>query len=500
MPGPARSDSQLSEQLIQDSFHSYLKSSLAQATAERLLDADILSSAQADLMITGCVPATPHVNFPHLNLPISAYLTGPALCLYFAALRCTTNPPSVPLPRLTKNSPPLELSFENCPPVFTHFLRVWAETVPKIQSLAPEYQHDLARVICGLPPISQPLSIAINGIAADLRAVAIEISQRRSFQNRYASDLQAALDAGGAGSATGGRSRKVSFVPPPMYEESPSPPPAPSPTPGHSPSSSVSMSRSHSQSQRQSRSPSSQTSHGPQGPSSPRRDRNRDLPPLPLSPGLLSPTYRTPGSSSRPFPQRSTSPTILSPDSPALEFIRETLYASLGDVLERLPSLRQLLKRDPPRAYFASVAFAILEVAATAVASDGSASIVGVLGTSLSLADCPPELRPFMAELVAIGARVREVEEMDNRQAMESVQKGEAVPEPILDRVKLILEHGVGRERGRGRGSGRREGSVEGRAVTLANRINALSLAMTKLKAFRERQDEVFKVLAGIGT
>lgn len=43
----------ISEQLIQDSFHSYLKSSLTQAKLERLLDAEVLSSAEADLMITG---------------------------------------------------------------------------------------------------------------------------------------------------------------------------------------------------------------------------------------------------------------------------------------------------------------------------------------------------------------------------------------------------------------------------------------------------------------
>jgi hypothetical protein len=50
----------------------------------------------------------------------------------------------------------------------------------------------------------------IIGIAADSRAVAIEISQRRSFQDRYASDLQVALDAGSA------------CVPPPVYDSSPS--------------------------------------------------------------------------------------------------------------------------------------------------------------------------------------------------------------------------------------------------------------------------------------
>ena len=43
----------LSEQLIQDSFHSYLKSSLTQAKIENLLDVDVLSSAEGDLMITG---------------------------------------------------------------------------------------------------------------------------------------------------------------------------------------------------------------------------------------------------------------------------------------------------------------------------------------------------------------------------------------------------------------------------------------------------------------
>ena len=45
----------------------------------------------------------------------------------------------------------------------------------------------------------------------------------------------------------------------------------------------------------------------------------------------------------------------------------------------------------------------------------------------------------------------------------------------------------------------RRRTSTEGRAVAFANRINALALGMTKLRAFRERQEMVFKVLAGVG-
>ena len=68
-----------------------------------------------------------------------------------------------------------------------------------------------------------------------------------------------------------------------------------------------------------------------------------------------------------------------------------------------------------------------------------------------------------------------------------------------LDRVKMMLEEGVGYERGlREADAGRR--SVEGRAVSFANRINSLSLGMTRLKAFRERQEFVFKILAGIGS
>lgn len=43
----------LTEEQIADAFHSYLRSSLAQAKAERLIDMELLSSAEADLMITG---------------------------------------------------------------------------------------------------------------------------------------------------------------------------------------------------------------------------------------------------------------------------------------------------------------------------------------------------------------------------------------------------------------------------------------------------------------
>ncbi|PPR01265.1 hypothetical protein CVT24_006028 [Panaeolus cyanescens] len=439
----------LSEEFIQDSFHSYLKSSLSQAKGERLLDADVLASAESDLMIT-----------------------GPALCLYFAALRCTTNPPSVPLPRNTKSgarNQPTDLSFENCPAPFISFLKVWANTVPKIQGLVPEAQHDLARVICGLEPLmpNAPSTPLVHGIAAALRAVAIEISQRRSFQDRYASDLQAALDAGGAPSP-----RKASFVPPPVYVPSPSTSRSPSPN------------------------PSTRSSIESNAPPLPARS-SYEKPPR--SPGMLSPS-----SSSTSYLAVPPSPTssILNHDAPAIEFIRETLYAALGDVLAQHPLLRRLLKQDPARAYFGSVALAILDVSTRCITADGA--VIGVRGKRLTASECPPQLLPFMKELVGIGHAAKSMEEEDNEDAIKAIQTGQDVPEQTrLERVKLVLEGGIGYEfdeLSRVNTERQRRRSVEGRAVAFANRVNALSLGMTRLRAFRERQDQVFKVLAGVSS
>ena len=101
-----------------------------------------------------------------------------------------------------------------------------------------------------------------------------------------------------------------------------------------------------------------------------------------------------------------------------------------------------------------------------------------------------------MQELIDIGAHAQELEQIDNDAAMEYAQRGDDIPEPTLDRAKVIFELGIGHERERRRRDGRL--SVEGRAVSFANRINALSLAMTKLRAFKERQDQIFKILSGI--
>ncbi|KDQ51445.1 hypothetical protein JAAARDRAFT_199092 [Jaapia argillacea MUCL 33604] len=444
----------LSEDYVQDAFHSYLKSSLTQAKVERLLDVDVLSSAEADIMIA-----------------------GPALCLYFAALRCTTLPPSVPLPRISKTTPSHQLTESNCPQSFLPYLHIWAQHVTPIQSLTPESQHDLARAICSLPPL-QPHgdNNDIPRIASDLRAVAIEISQRRTFQVRYGDDLQAAIDAGQDISSPGRRQVKTSFMPPPVYE--PSPPPSPRP------------------------SPRTQTTQLPSTPTSSRP--NPDLPPRPSpapthqrnqsSTSLQVPPSST-ASSSKPPLSRPPSPTILSSTSPAIELIRETLYATLADILERQPSLPLLLKSDPPRAYFASVSLAILDMSVNCIdPEDGSAR--GVLGQKLTLVECPTELKGFMMELGSIGQTVRQMEEEDSETVVHLLSVGATeIPTPRLDRIRWMLEKGVGSSHQSGSG---RE-SPEGRTVAFVNRVNALALGLTRLKAFRERQGEVFKVLAGVG-
>jgi hypothetical protein len=339
--------------------------------------------------------------------------------------------------------------------VFTPLLRLWSECVPAIQNLNSEYQHDLARVICGLEPLTQPNLPVLGRLAADLRAISIEISQRRSFQDRYAGDLQAAIDVGGPTGGPGSLRVKASFVPPPVYTPSPTTPTSPGKVP-----------------------PSPQPPHSP-----------HLLPPSAYSPPRSrshSPNSLTP----------SRTPTIATPTSPAIEFIRETLYAALADVLASMPSLVRLLKSDPPRAYFGTVALAILSVASSAVTADGA--VIGVRGIPLTLAECPASLRPLMREFAAIGREAARIEEEDTVEAIRLVQEGREVPVPRLERARLLLERGAGYDISERGNSGRR--STEGRAVAFANRVNALALAMTRLPQFRERQDDVFKVLASVGS
>ena len=124
---------------------------------------------------------------------------------------------------------------------------------------------------------------------------------------------------------------------------------------------------------------------------------------------------------------------------------------------------------------------------------------MGILGKRLTLSECPQEPRPFMIELSAIGQQARTMDEEDNPTAMKLVQQGrrDDIPLSRLDRVTLMWEKDIGYEHnGDYEGGGGRR-SVEGRAVAFANKVNALGLALTRLKPFQEKQEYVFKVLGG---
>ncbi|KAG8724262.1 hypothetical protein FRC09_020550 [Ceratobasidium sp. 395] len=578
----------LTEQEVINGFHAFLTSALKHAKAERLLTDDLLASAEADLMIC-----------------------GPALCLYFAALRSNTNPPGVPIPRprgTDPSEPQKRLTAATCPPGFLPFFELWARAVPRIQSLAAEHTYDLACIICNKQPITLPTDLPspfpdsptaeqtalakVHAIAADLRAVAIEISQRRSFQVRYTEDLQAALNLGDPTSPTGPRGPTVTakFVPPPGYDEAP-----PSPTPSTGPSTGKEMdeTRRGPVSARPQSPPYSETLSVPGSSQSPSRSRTHSrqssterryaaLPPVPLgegeagdkpfiggfahpssprSPvgpggGFGSPVtgtgpgsngwapLRVPQRASTPTPARTgtpvgghratqsaqlnvpgpsnvparpASPSFLTANDPAIMIIRETLYAGLGDALAEAPKLRDLLADDAPRAYFASVALAILNVSLSAITPRGS--VRAVLGQELTLEDCPAPLRPLMTELASIGEAAKELSEEDDRRAMYLAERGHDIPEPRIDRLKRTLRTGVAeqrseeravrrntrRERGRSPGGAiSDEDSDEGRrspsssTVRFANRINELALRMTGLPQFRERQQEVFAILKGV--
>ena len=125
---------------------------------------------------------------------------------------------------------------------------------------------------------------------------------------------------------------------------------------------------------------------------------------------------------------------------------------------------------------------------------------MGVRGVPLTLANCPAPLRPLLSEFFAIGRETVYIEEEDTVEVIRLVQEGREgeVIVPRLERARLLLERGAGNDVDGGNG-GRRSAEGHAVAVAFANRANALALAMTQLPQFKESQDEVFKVLAGVG-
>jgi hypothetical protein len=378
---------------VPDSSRICRQHGLSEARNARLIDDESLSSASSDVQVA-----------------------GPALCLLVAALRSQGDPPSITVPNPSSIDPraTLTLSSYTCPTVFSQFLQAWARAVPPIKSLDEERQQALARILCDLEPLTSPIDLAVVRLGSDLKALAVEISQRRTFRQRYRDDLQQTLH-----SKSSWGSHEPAFVSPPDYE--------------------------------------------------PPRPESSDSTAIPV----------------------------------ALVYIRETLYSALFDALSTSPFLHSLLQTDPARGYFTSVSLAILSFASspTSLSADGRLiRVVQAFGPDfqewIGEEDCPIEYAVFFRKILGLFRRVRILAEADDRDAVRLAEEGELgdrleaeIPtETRLERLKRRLEEGVAHQ----------SSSPGGTVAELANAIGRLALGMCQLPNFVQRQDEVFKVLAGL--
>lgn len=116
-----------------------------------------------------------------------------------------------------------------------------------------------------------------------------------------------------------------------------------------------------------------------------------------------------------------------------------------------------------------------------------------------------------MKEIILIGIEAGKIEDADTEELVKRLSESskEEAWEPRLDRVRKILigglsnngDYDTGNATSRvcGEEGGRiRRKSVQNSTLAFANRINALSLGMTSLRGFKERQSEVFTVLMGV--
>ena len=274
---------------------------------------------------------------------------------------------------------------QSCPPEFQQFFRLWVNTVPTLQRLPPDYQHDVARLLCDLPPLASPIQPEVGVLAGTLRSIAIEISQRRSFLERYQADLQAALNH--EGRLHNRQPEQASFKAPPLYAGS------------------------------------SQAAPPPAGP--------------------------PPGHSARPRPQHTTSvdpnlvlirETLYSALADQLEQVEE-----LGQILARDPS-RAYFASVALAALEVSLSHRTPDGQAIRVVSLGYGQ---TMKQSLGLDDTPPELQLLVSELLAIGAMAQEIAESDDAHAMALAQDGRDFDGLTkMQRIKLELMRGAGYDEG----------------------------------------------------
>ncbi|PVF95856.1 hypothetical protein CPB86DRAFT_559037 [Serendipita vermifera] len=170
-----------------------------------------------------------------------------------------------------------------------------------------------------------------------------------------------------------------------------------------------------------------------------------------------------------------------------VDTVRETMYAAIADSLVT-QNLRQVMLKDPHRAYFSAVSLAILNVSVTLQPqSTDSPNLVTMMGRTIRISDLPGAYKTCVAELATIGREARKLHEEDDERAIAYVARGKPLPEPRIGRVRKLLERGVGYVGADGRVRGTSSsGGGTGRSREFSNKINALSVELMKLAAFQE--------------
>ncbi|KAG0146162.1 hypothetical protein CROQUDRAFT_671351 [Cronartium quercuum f. sp. fusiforme G11] len=365
-------------------------------------------------------------------------IQGPAICLFLAALRSHEVPPSITTTKIKLNQ-------FNCPSSFTHWFELWASLVPSIHELNQDQKQDLARIICDQEPKSQPIPINLPIIARTLLTISLEISQRRTFQERFNEDLNFALNYG---SNTSNQNSRANFKPPPAYHEC---------------------------------EPRVQLVTKPLN----IKPKPHRVIPNPNSTHISPATTRN-GSV--------TTPDVL----PTLAIIRETVYASLTDVLYSTPSIYNTLCSKSStdgqlsRAYFAALSLAILDVSLSRTNLETQSVNVVQLSanqpTQINSDNCPIALKPLMKEFIYISTLSQTLASEDDTIAMRAALSDEHAffnmsSKTKIERLRFELENGPSLD----------EQEIE--IVNGSNVINKLALKISQIESFREREHELFSIL-----
>ena len=307
------------ERDVIEAFHLLARQSLAKARSDGLIDASYVeSSTEEELQILGPArepraPARKHLRNNGIDASspdgLTCLRTWSQVCLFFAGLESITDPASVTVPPTNSSEREFVLSVTSCPATMLGLFRLWQKAVPILQSLSIDQQADVARLLCDLEPQTSPITTQMVKIAADLSSIAIAIAQRKTYLERYASDLEDLM----------GRRPPA----PPQY------------TPPQS-----SLQQVYGQDNKE------------QEEAHPRR-RPLPIPPADeLAPSTLYRVNSTASTSTQATVM--DEPDIPMTDDPELETVRQTFYAVLAEIITDAPRLAIMLREDPARGIYTS--------------------------------------------------------------------------------------------------------------------------------------------------